>query len=183
MESIFKQNLGSYFKKLHSNIQQYFGFNILDHRASDGVGVMGKVWPGDFHTLPLLYLGKLRNVSSPEKGTMIPFSMDNYSYKDSFVRETVSLIRKYQFEKSIRRFDESMILSKMRKRLISYLGMHQNRAIDIYVSVGENGGICFHSGEMRFYQGVLAFVFPHFFPGEGDVFHGTMIRQEIQDFS
>ncbi|MFT5859455.1 MAG: hypothetical protein ACI865_001556 [Flavobacteriaceae bacterium] len=169
MESIFKQKLGNDFEKLHPKIQQQFGFNSADHMASVGVGVMEKVWHGNFYTLPLLYLGKLRNVLFPEKGTMIPFSMESYAYKDSFGRETVSLIRKYQFEKHIRRFDETMILSKMRKRLISYLGTHQNLAVDIEVSVGQNGGICFHSGQLRFYQGSLAFVFPHFFSGEGDV--------------
>ncbi len=169
MESIFKQKMGSDFEKLHPKIQQQFGVNSDDRIASIGVGIMEKIWHGRFYILPILYLGRLRNILFPETGNRIPFSLESYAYKDSFGRETVSLIRKYQFSKKVRRFDETMILSKTKRKLVSYLGTHQNFAIDVDVSVAENGGIRFRSGQMRFYQGIIGFVFPKFLYGEGDI--------------
>ena len=169
MESIFKQKLGGDFKKLHPKIQQQFGFNSYDGIASVGVGIMEKVWHGKFYILPLLYIGRVRNILFPDKGEMIPFSMESYAYRDGFGRETISLIRKYQFAKKIRRFDETMILSRIRRKLVSYLGTHQNLAVDIDVSVADNGGIRFKSGQMRLYTKILGFVFPRFLSGEGDI--------------
>ena len=45
----------------------------------------------------------------PQKGRDIPFTIENYAYKDMFGRETVTWVRKYQFPDRIRRFDATMI--------------------------------------------------------------------------
>ena len=62
-----------------------------------------------------------------------------------------------------------MIYSEKRKRIVDYLGTHQHLAVDIEMSVAENGGIKLRSGEQRFYEGVLGFKFPMVFSGEADV--------------
>jgi hypothetical protein len=169
MNSIYRQKLGSDFNKLHPKIQRRFGFNSEDHLGSVGVGVMEKVTYGRFYTLPLLYLGACRNVLFPEKGENVPFSIESYAYTDTFGRETVALIRKYKFAKKIRRFDETMILSKLRNGIVSYLGTHQNFAVDIEMSVAENRGLQLKSGQLRFYEGFLNFVLPRFFTGVANV--------------
>ena len=161
--------LGSDFNKLHPQIQKRFGFNSNNKIASIGKGVMQSVWYGKPYTLPFLNIGTWRNIMFPQKGKNIPFTIENYAYKDKFGRETVTWIRKYQFPKRVRRFDATMIYSEKRKRIVDYLGTHQHLAVDIEMTVAENGGIKLRSGEQRFYEGFLNFKFPMLFSGEANV--------------
>jgi len=169
MNSIYKKTLGTDFDKLHPKIQERFGFNSENNIAAIGEGIMEKVWYGKFYTLPFLYIGTWRNIMFPQKGNNIPFTIENYSYKDSYGRETITWIRKYQFPNKTRRFDATMIYSNQRKRIVDYLGTHQHLAVDIEMSVSENGGIQLKSGEQRFYEGFINFVFPDFFSGNASV--------------
>jgi hypothetical protein len=169
MKSIYQQVLGSEFDKLHPQIQKRFGFNSNDKIASIGKGVMQKIWYGKIYTLPFLYIGTWRNIMFPQKGKEIPFTIENYAYKDKFGRETVTWVRKYQFPKRVRRFDATMIYSEQRNSIVDYLGTHQHLAVDIEMTVAENGGIKLRSGEQRFYEGFLDFKFPMLFSGEANV--------------
>lgn len=169
MKSIYQQVLGSDFDRLHPQIQRRFGFNSNDKIASVGKGVMQSVWYGKPYTLPFLYIGTWRNIMFPQKGKDIPFTIENYAYKDKFGRETVTWVRKYQFPKRVRRFDATMIYSEKRKRIVDYLGTHQHLAVDIEMTVAENGGIKLRSGEQRFYEGFLDFKFPMLFSGVANV--------------
>jgi hypothetical protein len=42
-------------------------------------------------------------------------------------------------------------------------------AVDIDLSVDEEGGLCLRSGEQRFYEGPIGFRFPMLFSGIADV--------------
>lgn len=44
-------------------------------------------------TLPLLYVGTWRSIMFPERGRNVPFTIENYAYRDSLGRETVSWAR------------------------------------------------------------------------------------------
>ena len=169
MKSIYTQALGSDFTKLHPEIQKRFGFSSTDGIASVGKGIMHDIWFGKPYTLPFLYVGTWRNIMFPQKGTNIPFTIENFAYVDSFGRETVTWVRKYQFPDRQRRFDATMIYSNERKRIVDYLGNHQHLAVDIDVSVAENGGLQLTSGEQRFYEGILGFRFPMLFSGKANV--------------
>jgi len=169
MKSIYQQVLGSDFDKLHPQIQKRFGFNSNDNIASVGKGIMQSVWYGKPYTLPFLYIGTWRNIMFPQKGKDVPFTIENYAYKDKFGRETVTWVRKYRFPKRVRRFDATMIYSEKRKRIVDYLGTHQHLAVDIEMTVAENGGIKLRSGEQRFYEGFLDFKFPMLFSGVANV--------------
>jgi hypothetical protein len=169
MSSIYQQVLGSDFQKLHPQIQKRFGFNSDDKIASIGKGIMQSVWYGKPYTLPFLYVGTWRNIMFPQKGKNVPFTIENYAYKDKFGRETVTWVRKYRFPNRERRFDATMIYSNERKRIVDYLGTHQHLAVDIEMTVAENGGLNLTSGEQRFYEGVINFKFPMLFSGKANV--------------
>jgi hypothetical protein len=62
-----------------------------------------------------------------------------------------------------------MIYSEQRGCIVDYLGTHQHLAVDLALSVAENGGLLFRSGEQRFYEGSIAFRFPLLFSGVADV--------------
>lgn len=105
----------------------------------------------------------------PETGKNIPFIIENYGYKDSFGRETVSWNRKFHFGKKVRRFDATMIYNQQEKTIVDYLGNRQHLAVDIDMKVNQDGSITIRSGNQRFYEGKVAFRFPGMFSGNAEV--------------
>ncbi len=57
----------------------------------------------------------------------------------------------------------------MRGRIVDYLGTHQHLAVDLDLSVTDQGGLRIRSGEQRFYEGLIGFRFPPFLSGIADV--------------
>jgi hypothetical protein len=168
MTSIFRRALGSDFDRLHPCIQRRFGFDSTDGVASIGTGVMDEVWRGRFWTVPFLYVGAWRRIMFPEVGRNIPFTIENYAFRDDFGRETMSLIRTFDSSKR-RRFDAYMIYSEQRGRIVDYLGSHEHLAVDLDLSVDPGGGLRIRSGDQRVYEGLIGVRFPHVFSGRADV--------------
>jgi len=167
--SIYKRVLGADFEKLHPMIQKRFGFSSVDGIASIGRGVMEELWIGPWFTRPFLFVGTWRNIMFPERGRDVPFTIENYAYRDSFGRETVTWVRTFDMPKKRRRFDATMIYSEQRKRIVDYLGSHQHLAVDIELGIADNGGVRLRSTSQRFYEGPIGFSFPMFFSGVADV--------------
>jgi len=149
-------------------IRARFGFDSRGGRASIGRGAMEEVWHGRAYTLPFLYLGAWRRIMFPERGRDVPFTVENYAYRDSFGRETVTWVRTFAVRRP-RRFDATMIYSPRRGCIVDYLGSHQHLAVDLHLSVDARGGLRIRSGEQRFYEGPLAFRFPLLFSGVAEV--------------
>jgi hypothetical protein len=168
MASIYQRVLGSDFNRLHPEIRRRFGFSSTDRLASIGRGVMDEVWKGRLYTVPFLYVGTWRRIMFPETGINIPFTIENYAFVDRFGRETVSWIRTFESRRT-RRFDAYMIYSETRGRIVDYLGSHEHLAVDIDLSVDEEGGLRLRSGAQRFYEGSLGFRFPMLFSGIAQV--------------
>jgi len=168
VSSIYQRAMGSDFERLHPKIRERFGFSSVDGVACIGRGVMDEVWHGRFYTLPFLGIGAWRRIMFPERGRNVPFTIRNYAFVDKFGRETVTWIREFQIRKP-RRFDAYMIYSEQRQRIVDYLGTHEHLAVDIDLSVDENGGLRLRSGAQRFYEGPVAFSFPLLFSGIADV--------------
>ena len=169
MNSIYQKALGADFERLHPHIQKRFGFSSQDKIAAIGSGVMEQIWHGPFYTLPFLYVGTWRNIMFPQRGRNIPFTIENYAYLDRFGRETVTWLRKFNFNNQTRRFDATMIYSEQRQRIVDYLGTHQHLAVDVDLAVDSNGGLRLRSGEQRFYEKPFAFRFPMLFSGIAEV--------------
>jgi hypothetical protein len=138
---------------------------------------MDRIWHGAPYTLPFLYVGTWRRIMFPEHGTNVPFTIENYAYRDSLGRETVSWVRTFSTKKT-RRFDAYMIYSEDRGCIVDYLGTHQHLAVDITLSVAPNGGLRLRSAEQRFYEGPVAFRFPLFFSGVAEVCEWFDDKQE-----
>ncbi len=168
MRSIYQRVLGAEFDRLHPRIQERFALTSTCGRAAIGRGVMDEVWRGRFYTLPFLFVGTWRNIMFPERGHDVPFELENWAYRDSFGRETVTWLRTFHTHRN-RRFDAYMIYSEARGRIVDYLGTHQHLAVDLDLSVDGRGGLRIRSGEQRFYEGRLAFRFPLIFSGVADV--------------
>ena len=168
MNSIYKTAMGSDFDRLHPKVQRRFGFSTDDGVAAVGRGVMDRLWHGQPFTLPFLYVGSWRRIMFPEQGQNVPFTIENYAYRDGFGRETVTWLRTFQTRRP-RRFDAYMIHSPARGKIVDYLGTHQHLAVDIDLSVDPNGGLRLRSGDQRFYEGLIGFRFPLLLSGVADV--------------
>lgn len=168
MKSLYEQALGPKFKLLHPRIQERFGFSSSDGVACIGSGTMDEIWHGAFYTMPFLYVGSWRRIMFPEQGRAVPFTIQNYAYKDEFGRESITWIRTFRTTVT-RRFDAYMIFSKDRNCIVDYLGTHQHLAVDIALSVDERGGLRLRSGSQRFYEGPVGFRFPMVLSGVADV--------------
>ena len=168
MTSIYQRALGADFARLHPQIQRRFGFGSDDAVAAIGTGVMDELWHGPAYTLPFLYVGAWRRIMFPEQGRNIPFTIENYAYRDRYGRETVTWIRTFATRRR-RRFDAYMIYAEGRGRIVDYLGTHQHLAVDLDCWVDDEGAICIRSGEQRFYEGHAAFRFPLALSGAANV--------------
>jgi Domain of unknown function (DUF4166) len=169
MSSIYRRALGADFACLHPQIQRRFGFSSEDGVASIGRGVMDEVWRGPAFTVPFLVVGTWRRIMFPDRARDVPFTIENYAYRDRFGRETVTWTRTFELPRRSRRFDATMIWSEERGCIVDYLGTHQHLAVDLHASVDEEGGIRFRSGEQRFYERRLGFRFPPLFSGIAEV--------------
>ncbi len=168
MISIYQRALGADFAQLHPQIQRRFSLTSEGGVAAVGTGTMDRIWHGAPYTLPFLYIGTWRSIMFPEHGRDVPFTIQNYAYRDPLGRETVTWVRTFAARKT-RRFDAYMIYSEERGCIVDYLGTHQHLAVDLELSVAPNGGLRIRSGEQRFYEGPLAFRFPPLFSGIADV--------------
>lgn len=167
--SIYERKLGKEeFARLHPMIQRRFGFDSTSGIGAIGRGTMQRVWHGRWYTLPFLWIGSWRAIMFPEHGKDVPFTIENYAYKDCFGRETVTWLRTFSVGKR-RRFDAYMVYSEKRDVIVDYLGTHQHLAVDIEISAAENGGLKLRSGEQRFYEGRVGFRFPMLFSGYAEV--------------
>lgn len=169
MSSIFARSLGDDFARLHPMLQQRFGVGLESGYAAIGSGVMTRIRRGPWWTVPFLWLGSFRNILVPRVGENVPFRVENYPYRDPLGRETVTFVRQYDTAKRSSRFDATMILSESAGRVVDYLGTHQHLAVDLDLTVGDDGSLRLRSGAQRFYEGPIAFRFPMLFSGYADL--------------
>lgn len=167
--SIYEEQLGDDFARLHPRMRWRFGISSADGVAHIGTGVMDEVWRGPSWTLPFLLLGSTRRVLFPSRGRDVPFTISNYAYVDSFGRETVTWSRRFRLKRRYRSFDATMVRSAQRGLIIDYLGTHQHLAVDIHCSVDDDGAMCLTTGDQRFYEGPVAFRFPLLLTGVATV--------------
>jgi Domain of unknown function (DUF4166) len=168
MTSIFERALGDDFVRLSPMMQKRFGVGLDAGYACVGTGVMSRIRRGPWWVVPFLQIGKLRNILIPDVGHDVPFTVENYPYRDPFGRETVTFVREYRVRKTASRFDATMILSH--GRVLDYLGTHQHLAVDLDLRVEDDGSLLLTSNAQRFYEGrLIAFRFPMLFSGRAEL--------------
>ena len=154
MTSIFRRALGADFDNLHPEMQRRFDVSSADYTACIGVGTMDEIWHGRAYVTSFLRLGARRNILFPETGSGVPFRIENYAYADSFGRETVTFVRTFEVGNGRRRrFDATMAFSEKRGVIVDYVGTHQHIAVDLELTVREDGGLRIRSGEQRLHEG------------------------------
>jgi hypothetical protein len=167
MTSVFEQALGDDFDRLHPRLQRRFGVDGQRDQGCIGTGTMDRVWRGGAFTAPFLLAGTLRHILFPETGTNIPFTIENYAYRDTYDRPTLTFVRTFQVRPHRRRrFDATMVYHPGRDVVVDYLGTTQHLAVDLDVSADDRGGLRIRSGAQIFRGGVRC---PGLVMGEAEV--------------
>lgn len=168
MTSIFESALGDDFARLSPMMQKRFGVGLDSGYACVGTGVMSRIRRGPWWVVPFLCVGKMRNILIPDVGEDVPFTIENYPYRDPFGRETVTFVREYTVRHKPSRFDATMILSD--GRVLDYLGTHRHVAVDLDLEVQNDGSLRLTSNAQRFYEGrFVGFRFPMLFSGRAQL--------------
>ncbi|WP_078551422.1 DUF4166 domain-containing protein [Bacillus alkalicellulosilyticus] len=162
--SIYEKALGKEYKKMHPKLQEKFGLTSQANIASISRGVMDEIWGGRIFMYPFLQLGTLKHISFRERGSQIPFTLENYAYKNSIGQECMAWNRSFNFSKT-RHFDATMVYSSKTKGIVDYLGIDQDFVTKIDLSVLENGGIRLLSGPLVFNNMGIKFNIPSFISG------------------
>lgn len=148
MTSIFERALGADFDRLHPRLRERFAFSSVDGVACVGTGVMDRIWHGSALAVPFLHLGTLRHILFPEQGERIPFTIENYAYRDGYGRETVTFVRTFEVQPNRRRrFDATMVYSPQRAGVVDFLGTHQHFAVALTLGVDGRGGLLIRTGK------------------------------------
>jgi hypothetical protein len=184
MTSIFQTVMGADFDRLHPMMQKRFGVGLDSGYACVGTGVMTRIRRGPWWTIPFLHIGKIRNILVPTHGIDVPFTIENFPYRDPFGRETVTFVREMGTDRSRARFDATMIVGSgtgggagpstgtgpgAGPRVVDYLGSHQHLAVDLVLEAEDDGSLHLRSDAQRFYEGPIAFRFPMLFSGRADL--------------
>ena len=167
--SMFATAMGQDFARLHPMLQRRFGVGLAGGYACIGRGIMSRIVRGPWWTIPFLQIGRFRSILVPEVGLDVPFTIENYPYRDPYGRETVTFVREFRMPRARRRFDATMILDAERQRIVDYLGTHQHLAVDLELSAEPDGSLLLVSGAQRFYEGPLAYRFPMLFSGRAEL--------------
>ncbi|WP_235928950.1 DUF4166 domain-containing protein [Marisediminicola senii] len=167
---MFRAALGEdRFAQLHPMLQRRFGVSLDAGYACVGHGTMDSIRRGPWWTVPFLWIGRLRHILVADTGTKVPFTIENYPYRDPFGRETVTFVREYRVRRKPARFDATMVLDTRRGVIVDYLGTHQHLAVDLELDVDESGGLVLRSTDQRFYEGPFGFRFPMVFSGRAEL--------------
>ncbi|HWS31571.1 MAG TPA: DUF4166 domain-containing protein [Actinoplanes sp.] len=155
MTSVFQRAMGDEFDRLHPRLQRRFGVDGGRDQGCIGTGVMDRVWRGPAFTVPFLHFGTLRHILFPETGTAIPFTIENYAYRDTYARPTLTFVRTFQVRPHRRRrFDATMVYDPDRHVVIDYLGTTQHLAVDLDVATDGAGGLRIRSTGQTFRGGI-----------------------------
>lgn len=164
--SMFRVALGEErFARLHPMLQRRFGVSLEAGYACVGTGTMTRIRRGPWWTVPFLLIGRMRHILVADTGEQVPFTIENFPYRDPMGRETVTFVREYRARRRPARFDATMVLDARRGVVVDYLGTHQHLAVDLELDVDARGGLVLRSTEQRFYEGPVAFRFPMAFSG------------------
>lgn len=165
---MFAEAMGEDFARLHPMLQRRFGVGLAAGYACVGRGTMARIRRGPWWTIPFLQIGRIRNILVPDVGSDIPFTIENYPYRDPYGRETVTFVREFRMPHALRRFDATMIRTA-EGYIVDYLGTHQHLAVDLELTAEPDGSLLLRSDAQRFYEGPAGFRFPMLFSGRAEL--------------
>jgi hypothetical protein len=149
--SVLARAMGADFQRLRPELRERFGFTSADAVGCIGTGVMTRIWRTSSIATPFLHLGATRHILFPEQGEQVPFTVENYAYRDGYGRETLTVVRTFELGPHLRRrFDATLVYSASRGGVVDFLGTHQHFAVDLRPWADRHGGLWMRTGAQRY---------------------------------
>jgi hypothetical protein len=159
---IYEQALGSEFRRLQPELQDYFALAPGSGHYGIGDGVFEVVGCRKGWLRPLLSLASAEESLFPEYGEMVPFRIENHAHLDPFGRSSLTARREIFFPGRTRLFQDttSAIETNGNTRLVDYLGKHRRLVTDLRLEVTPDGRLRGISRAMRAFLGPLRLGLP-----------------------
>lgn len=168
MASIYQQVLGSAFRRLQPQLQEYFSLAPGGGLAGEGHGVFSRAGCPRAWLRPVLPLVPVSNAFFPEYGTNVPFTIRNYPHHDPWGRPALTAVRSFDFPGRNRIFEDTTVLTAP-GILTDYLGRRRNLATGLLLRVGADGHLHMNSPASRLFLGPLRLPLPAFTAADAQV--------------
>ncbi|MCC9146438.1 MULTISPECIES: DUF4166 domain-containing protein [unclassified Arthrobacter] len=159
MASIYQQVLGSEFRRLQPQLQDYFSLAPDGGRSGEGHGVFSRAGCPRTWLRPVLPLVPVTNAFFPEYGTNVPFTIRNYPHRDPWGRPALTAVRSFDFPGRTRIFEDTTVLTAP-GILTDYLGRRRNLATGLQLRVDADGHLHMTSPTSRLFLGPLRLPLP-----------------------
>lgn len=151
MTGVLERALGLNFPNLHPKVRWRFGFDSASHVRQRGVGVVEELSHSHLLPAPALWPLAARRALPARTGMDIPFTIENYAYRDALGRETYALVRTLDYPKGAAgEMDSVMVGSQHSRAVVDYLGTDPLLVLRTKVWVDSTGALRLSSGPPRF---------------------------------
>lgn len=161
--SIYKQVMGSDFKRLHPMLQQRY--DLQEGTVLRASGIMKEIHGGPKWLYPLFWIGIRWKLLFPEHGKNIPFTIQNRAFVGDYGVSQVYWERIFHFGKKKRYFNALMSLDAKRKIIQDYLGEPHLVYSDLAFHVDDDGFLTIESLGQRIVLGKIEIPLPRLFQG------------------
>ena len=120
MRSIYEHILGESYHELHPKLQHRYRLTI--EQPFKGQGVMTKISGGSPFIRLFLKLGVKYRLFFSERGTHIPFLIENTTYLNEQGKQVVTWDRTFSFPKVNRHFDAIMFVDDSKREVVDAFG-------------------------------------------------------------
>lgn len=156
--SIYELALGSGFRRLQPELQEYFSLHPNSRRYGQGQGVFSVAGSPSPLLRPVFAAAARENTFFPEYESDVAFTIRNWSHLDPFGRPSLTARRELQFANVERVFEDTT--SWTGNGLVDYLGVHRRMATALTCTVTAEGRLRMLSDKTRLFAGPFRLPLP-----------------------
>lgn len=147
MTPVFRHALGSDFDRLHPNVAWRYGIDSTSGVAQICTGIYESVYMSSALPPPAVWHYAKRNALPAKTSRMVPFTQGYYCYSDELGRESLAVLRTFQYTTGPRRLNSLLVAGH--SGLVDYFGDGPEFLYPIEPSVTPAGELLLESGPMR----------------------------------
>lgn len=143
MTGVYARALAEAAADLHPKVQERYGRGSGPDVVTVGRGEMD-VDSGTL-ALPALYAMTTQDLLFPETGTDVPFTVTSAEYRTDAGHQVLGMRREFEFDGTVRRFDDRTLWDADGGRLLDYLGSGGHLVSELHPVV-EDGALVVEGG-------------------------------------
>ncbi|MDY6811221.1 MAG: DUF4166 domain-containing protein [Actinomycetota bacterium] len=147
MTPVFKHALGADFDRLHPHLAWRYGIDSTSSVAVEATGILETIYVSGALPAPLVrYYGK-RGAIPSRSSRMVPFAENHYCYRDELGRESLAILRTFEYSAGPTRFNSVKVAASA--GITDYFGDGPEMLSQLDVSVTSRGDLLLESGPLR----------------------------------